>query len=479
MTEIMSATEIHFGRIEKRQMRRVGEIFFVGIGGVGMSAIAEVLLNMGYKISGSDKLASAVTARLAEKGARIYLGHAPENVTSADVVVSSSAIAPDNPELLRARELGIPIIRRAEMLAELMRFRFGIAIAGTHGKTTTTSLVASVLHDAGLDPTFVIGGVLNAAGSNARLGQGQYLVAEADESDTSFWHLQPMISVVTNIDADHLENYEGSFEQLKKGFVRFLHNLPFYGLAVLCIDDEGVQDILPEVARSVRTYGFGEQADVRAVNVRQEGLVMRFEVVFKETGDSYPLTLNMAGKHNVLNALAAITVALELGLSMAHITEGLAQFKGVGRRFSHHGQIAHQRGNADIFEDYGHHPSEIRAVLEAATEGFAGRRIVAVFQPHRFTRTRDLLAEFAQVLAACDVLVLTDIYPAGEAAIAGISSLALKEAIVAHQQVEPIYIADKQKINAYLREAVLQHDDVVIYLGAGDIGRFAREMVER
>ncbi|MBV7435180.1 UDP-N-acetylmuramate--L-alanine ligase [Cardiobacteriaceae bacterium TAE3-ERU3] len=459
-------------------MRRVQEVFFVGIGGVGMSAIAEVLINLGYRVSGSDLKPSANTDRLCAKGARIAFGHAAENVGDASVVVTSSAIDPRNPEVIEARERGIPVIRRAEMLAELMRFRFGIAIAGTHGKTTTTSLTASILADAGLDPTFVIGGVLTSVGSNARLGEGQYLVAEADESDASFLHLQPMISIVTNIDADHLENYGGSFEQLKAGFVQFLHNLPFYGLAVVCIDDPGVREVLPEIARPTRTYGFGEDADIRAINVRQDGLLMRFDVYDRASGEQFPAALNMPGKHNVLNALAAMIVAEELGLDRQAIIDGLAHFRGVGRRFTHHGQVMHARGSADVFEDYGHHPSEIRAVLDAAAEGFADRRVVAVFQPHRFTRTRDLLDDFAAVLSQCDALVLTDVYSAGEAPIDGADARTLARAIRAHGRVEPILIADKNEINARLNDDLLEDDDVVIYFGAGDIGRYAKEMTK-
>lgn len=472
----MKAADIHFGRIERRQMRRVKSVFFVGIGGVGMSGIAEVLLNLGYAVGGSDLKPSVHTDHLIERGATVYFGHHAENVEEASVVVTSSAISVDNPEVARARELGIPVICRAEMLAELMRFRFGIAIAGTHGKTTTTSLTASLLSDAGLDPTFVIGGVLTSAGSGARLGEGQYLVAEADESDRSFWLLQPMISIVTNIDADHLENYAGSYETLKKGFVRFLHNLPFYGLCVLCIDDPGVRSILPEVARPVKTYGFSESADVRAVNMRQDGLLMRFDVRDNQSGKSFPVALNMPGRHNVLNALAAIIVGGELGMDREAISDGLSGFRGVGRRFSHHGSIWHARGQADVFEDYGHHPNEIRAVLDAAHEGFAERRVVTVFQPHRYTRTRDLLDDFAAVLASCEVLVLTEVYPAGEAPIAGADTHALSRAIRAHGRVEPVFIGDKNAIITHLRDTILEDGDVLIFFGAGDIGRIAREM---
>lgn len=457
--------------IQKYAMRRVHNIFFVGIGGVGMSAIAEVLLHLGYGVSGSDLKPSANSQRLEALGAKIYYGHRAEHVHDASILVTSSAIKADNPEVLAAQERGIPIIHRAEMLAELMRFRCGIAIAGTHGKTTTTSLSASVLAD--LDPSFIIGGVLAAAGSNGKLGSGQYLVAEADESDASFLHLQPLIAVITNIDADHLENYGGSFQQLKQGFVQFLHNLPFYGLAVLCLDDEHVRSILPEVARPYRTYGLQEQADVRAENIRQIGLQMHFDVLSQ--GKRFPVMLNMPGKHNVLNALAAWAIAEELGVSAERCAELLAQFKGVGRRFSHHGRVQHHAGEADVFEDYGHHPNEIKAVLQAAREGFAGRRVVAVFQPHRYTRTRDCFDDFAQVLAECEALVLTDVYPAGEAEIAGASSKDLARAIRAHGKVEPVYISKKDEINQNLKEALLQNDDVVIYFGAGDIGRYAKE----
>lgn len=470
----------HFGRIEQRKMRRVQTVFFVGIGGVGMSGIAEVLANLGYSVGGSDIKSSKITERLQAQGIHVYIGHDGDNIDhfNADVVVVSSAVHVDNPEVVRARLLGIPVIRRAEMLAELMRFRFGIAIAGTHGKTTTTSLVASVLSDAGLDPTFVIGGVLTAAGSNARLGQGQYLVAEADESDASFWSLQPMISIVTNIDADHLENYEGSYEVLKQGFVRFLHNLPFYGLAIVCVDDEGVQQVLDEIARPIRTYGFSEQAEMQAINIRQEGLLMRFDVVDKVNNDTFPVALNIPGKHNVLNALAAIITAEELGVARQAIVDALAQFKGVGRRFTHHGSIWHKGGQADVFEDYGHHPSEIKAVLNAAKEGFPNRRIVPVFQPHRYTRTRDLFDDFAQILSDNEILVLTDIYPAGEKPIAGADAKSLARAIRAHNHVEPIFINDKNDIALRLFNDILEDGDVVIFLGAGDIGRVAQDLVQ-
>lgn len=461
-----------------RQMRRVKQIFFVGIGGVGMCAIAEVMLNLGYAVSGSDLAESVNTRRLQKLGATVFYGHDAKNIEDADVVVASSAINRQNPEIAAAMACGVPVIRRAEMLAELMRFRFGIAVAGTHGKTTTTSLVASVLADAGLDPTFVIGGVLTAVGSNARLGKGQYLVAEADESDASFLHLQPLISVITNIDADHLEAYSGSFHHLKQGFVRFLHNLPFYGLAIVCIDDEGVRSIVQEVGRPLVTYGFSEEADVQAVKVRQLGLQMHFEVVDKAHQTHQAMVLNMPGKHNVLNALAAYAVARELAVPVEAIAAGLAEFKGVGRRFTYHGRIEHARGGADIFEDYGHHPSEIEAVLQAAREGFAPRRVVAVFQPHRYTRTRDLLDDFALVLSGCDALVLLDVYSAGEAFIEGADSKALARAIRAHHQVEPIYVEDKETLNERLASFLLEDEDVVIYFGAGDVGRLAKQWAQ-
>lgn len=462
----------NLNQIQQHAMRRIQEIFFVGIGGVGMSAIAEVLLDLGYKVAGSDLKESPITKRLWEKGATIYYGHQTDNVKNASLLVTSSAINVNNPEVVEAKRRNIPLIHRAEMLAEIMRFRCGVAIAGTHGKTTTTSLTASVL--ASLNPSFIIGGILNSAGSNGFLGSGQYLVAEADESDASFLHLQPLLAVVTNIDADHLENYNGSYQQLKQGFINFLHNLPFYGLAVLCIDDEGVRSILPEVARPFRTYGFSADAEVRAENVRQVGLTMEFTIITAEK--RLNAKLNMAGKHNVLNALASFAIAEELGIPDETILEALAQFKGVGRRFTHHGRIKHANGEADIFEDYGHHPNEIKAVLNATAEGFAGRRVVAIFQPHRYTRTRDCFEDFAHVLSHCQALVLTDVYSAGEAEIDGANSKRLAQAIRAHQKVEPIYIPNKNEINDALKSALLQDNDVVIYFGAGDIGRLAKEM---
>ncbi|MBP3194858.1 MAG: UDP-N-acetylmuramate--L-alanine ligase [Cardiobacteriaceae bacterium] len=464
-------------KINRRVQERIKKVFFVGIGGVGMSGIAEVLRNLGYQVAGSDVKQSPITERLEQIGIRVFIGHAAENIDDVGVVVVSSAISQTNPEIMRARELGIPVIRRAEMLAELMRLRFGIGVAGTHGKTTTTSLTAALLGDAGLDPSFVIGGILNSAGSNAKLGTGEFLVAEADESDTSFWLLNPMIAIVTNIDADHLENYQGSYEVLKDGFLRYLHNLPFYGLAVMCIEDEGVRAILPQVSRPIRTYGFREEADIRAINVRQVGLQMHYDIIVKNPdGDlQFAVKLNIPGKHNVLNSLAAVAVALELGVDPETIAVSFAKFGGVGRRFAHQGKIAHERGVADIFEDYGHHPSEIKAVLAAAQEGFAGRRIFCVFQPHRYTRTRDLLDDFAAVLSECEALVLTEVYSAGETEIAGANSKALARAIRARGQVEPVYIADKTDIPEYLVNNLLKDDDVVIFFGAGDIGKIARE----
>lgn len=457
-------------------MNRVKKIFLLGIGGVGMSAIAKVLLHLGYQVSGSDIKSSIAIDRLRLMGADIAIGHRANNIVGSDVVVISSAITSDNLELQTAYKLGIPVIKRAEMLAELMRFRFGIAVAGTHGKTTTTCLIASLLHDAGLDPSFVVGGVLNAFGSNARLGLGKYLVAEADESDGSFWYLQPMISVVTNIDNDHLENYNNDFDQLKQGFIRFLHNLPFYGLAVVCFDDLVIKELLPEIARPVISYGFDDGADIQAVNVVANGFTTNFEVKIKNLPETYPIKLNMSGRHNVLNALATLAIGRDLGISIAKIANSLGKFQGVERRFTHHGTIQHKNGKADIFEDYGHHPSEIKAVLTASRESFANRRVVVVFQPHRFSRTSALFEQFVEVLAIADMLVLTDTYSAGEEYLANADSKALFNKINCLND-NCFYIADKNQINQQLINHLLQDGDVVIYFGAGDIGSFAKKLI--
>ncbi len=387
----------------------VQRIHFVGIGGTGMSGIAEVLLNLGYAVSGSDIKESATTARLADLGITITIGHQRENITQVDVVVVSSAIDRKNPEVDEAYQQRIPVIPRAEMLAELMRFRFGIAVAGTHGKTTTTSLTASLLAEGGLDPTFVIGGRLNSAGTNAQLGSGRYLVAEADESDASFLYLQPMIAIVTNIDHDHMETYENSYSRLKETFIEFLHHLPFYGLAVLCLDDEGVREILPSLSKPVVTYGVHEDADFRAINIRQEGMHTYFTV--QRRGDYAPLeiTLNMPGWHNMLNSLAAIAVATKLAVDDVAIQCSLSAFKGIGRRFQIQGDFPVKNGIVTFVDDYGHHPRELAATLEALKQAYAPRRSIVIFQPHRYTRTRDLFEDFVQVLAGVDVLILMDI----------------------------------------------------------------------
>src|SRR6185437_10142508 len=416
-------------------------VHFIGIGGVGMSGIAEVLHNLGYAVSGSDKANSPTAQRLARLGLVVHEGHDAANVGDADVVVTSSAIKPDNPELLAARAARIPVIPRAEMLGELMRFRRGIAIAGTHGKTTTTSLVASVLAEANYDPTFVIGGQLNAAGANARLGTGQYLVAEADESDGSFLLLSPVIAVVTNIDADHLENYHGDFAEVKKAFADFLHRLPFYGLAVLCVDDPEVAALAEATNRRVIRYGIDSaDADVRALNLRQQGFEMHFDLLLPDGGQPFPVTLNLPGRHNVLNALAAATIGWQLGVEVAAIAGALKGFQGVGRRFHRRGEIAIDLGKVLLIDDYGHHPREIAAVFAAVRGGWPERRLVVGFQPHRYSRTRDLLDDFANVLAEADVLVLTDVYPAGEAPIAGADGRALARAVRARGKVDPVLV---------------------------------------
>lgn len=451
-------------------------VHFVGIGGVGMSGIAEVLHNLGYEVSGSDKADSATTRRLAELGIRVDRGHAAEHVDNADAIVVSSAIRADNPELQAARQRRIPVVPRAEMLGELMRFRRGIAVAGTHGKTTTTSLVASVLAEAGLDPTFVIGGQLTAAAANARLGTGEYLVAEADESDGSFLMLSPMIAIVTNIDADHLENYEGDFGKVKKAFADFLHRLPFYGLAVLCIDDAEVAELAAATARSSLTYGIAnDSADVRALNVRQQGGQMLFDLVLPGLDETVPVMLNLPGRHNVLNALAASAVAWQLGVEADAIQRALAQFQGVGRRFQARGELAVDSGRISLVDDYGHHPSELAAVFAAARGGWPQRRLVVAFQPHRYSRTRDLLDDFARVLSDVDVLLLTEVYPAGEAPIANADARALARAVRARGKVDPVLVEHPRELKNAL-PALLRDGDLLLLMGAGDIGAAASEL---
>ncbi|GMU71724.1 MAG: UDP-N-acetylmuramate--L-alanine ligase [Burkholderiales bacterium] len=459
----------------KHKVRRV---HFVGIGGVGMSGIAEVLATQGYQVSGSDLAENAVTRRLASLGIRVVAGHAAANVERADAVVVSSAVAPDNPEVVAAREQGVPVVPRAQMLAELMRFKQGIAVAGTHGKTTTTSLVASVLAEGGLDPTFVIGGRLLAAGANARLGTGDYLVAEADESDASFLHLTPTIAVVTNIDQDHMETYGHDVARLERAFVDFVQRLPFWGVAVLCVDDEAVRALLPSVTRSVVTYGLANDARLRAVDVAHAAGRMRF--VARGAGRS-DLTIDLAlpGVHNVRNALAAIAVGREVGVPDAAIARALAAFKGVGRRFQRYGPVALASGGRfELVDDYGHHPAEIAAALDAARGGFPGRRLVLAFQPHRYTRTRDLFEDFAAVLSTVDALVLTDVYPAGEPPIVAADGRALARAIRIGGRVEPLFVDDVAGVADAVR-AVARDGDVVLTMGAGSIGQVASQLAAR
>jgi len=465
-------------RQDSNPMGRIRRIHFVGIGGSGMSGIAEVLLNLGYEVSGSDLKENAVTRRLAGLGARVYIGHEAGHVAGSDAVVISTAVPADNPEVLAAREQRIPVVPRAEMLAELMRFRHGIAIAGTHGKTTTTSLIASLLAEGGLDPTFVIGGRLNSAGTHARLGASRYLVAEADESDASFLYLQPMTAVVTNIDADHMATYGGDFSKLRQTFVEFLHHLPFYGLAVLCLDDPVVREVLPEVTRPVRTYGLTPEADVYAVDVRQDGLRNHFRVMRRDGGPWLEVTLALPGRHNVLNALAAITVAHEVGVSDAAILRALAAFQGIGRRFQLNGEIAVGDGAVTLVDDYGHHPREVAATIQAVRASWPERRLVVVFQPHRYSRTRDLFEDFAEVLSTADALLMLEVYPAGEKPIPGADSRTLCRAIRARGQVDPVFVAHPDDLAATLR-GVLQAGDVLLTLGAGDIGAAAAALPQQ
>jgi len=457
-------------------MRRIKRIHFVGIGGSGMGGIAEVLLNLGYAVSGSDLKANLVTQRLAQAGAQVKIGHAAEHVTGANVVVVSSAVDENNPEVLSARAQRIPVVPRAEMLAELMRFRYGIAVAGTHGKTTTTSLVASLLAEGGLDPTFVIGGRLNSAGAHARLGAGQYLVAEADESDASFLYLQPVLAIVTNIDADHMETYGGDFSRLRATFLEFLHHLPFYGLAVMCVDDPVVSAALSEVTRPVLTYGLSDAADVYATDLRRDRMRTRFSVHRHGAEHALDVELNLPGRHNVLNALAAIAVAHEVGVSDDAIVRGLANFKGVGRRLQEQGEIHGKHGRALLIDDYGHHPREVAAVLEAIRNAFPGKRLVLCFQPHRYTRTRDLFEDFAITLSQVDVLLLLEVYAAGETPIANADGRTLCRAIRARGHVDPIFVEHLDDLAATLHD-LIRDDDVVLTLGAGDIGAASAKLV--
>lgn len=456
---------------QQPEMRRIRNIHFVGIGGSGMCGIAEVLLNMGYAVSGSDLKSSPVTERLEQFGAKIFVGHTAENAANADVLVVSSAVNKANPEVASALARRIPVVPRAEMLAELMRYRHGIAVAGTHGKTTTTSLLASVFAAGGLDPTFVIGGRLNAAGTNAQLGASRYLIAEADESDASFLHLQPMVSVVTNIDADHMSTYGGDFNVLKKTFVEFLHNLPFYGLAVLCVDDPVVCEILPQVGRPTVTYGFAENADVRAINIRQQGMQTHFTVLRPER-EALDVSVNMPGNHNVLNALATIAIATDEGISDQAIVAGLSGFQGVGRRFQVYGELQVDDGAVMLVDDYGHHPREVAAVIKAVRGGWPERRLVMLYQPHRFSRTRDLYDDFVQVLGDANVLLLMEVYPAGEEPVPGADSRHLCHSIRQRGQLDPIYVERGADLAPILKP-LLRGGDILLCQGAGDIGGVA------
>lgn len=460
------------------EMRRIKKIHFVGIGGAGMSGIAEVLLNQGYAVSGSDIKVSITTERLQKLGGQIFIGHAESHVEDVNVVVVSTAIDKQNPEIVAAQALRIPIVRRAEMLGELMRYRHGVAVAGTHGKTTTTSLIASILAAGGKDPTFVIGGLLNSAGSHARLGESRYFVAEADESDASFIHLQPMVTVVTNIDADHMDTYGGDFGKLKQTFIEFLHNLPFYGLAVVCGDDPVVQEVLPQVGRASITYGFSEHNDVRALDVVQNGKTQRFRVQRPDDTSTLPIFLNLPGRHNVLNALAAIAVATEEGVSDEAIQEGLSEFAGVGRRFQVYGEFPVDGASVMLIDDYGHHPREVAATIEAVRSGWPDRRLVMIYQPHRYSRTRDLFEDFVEVLSTVDQLILLDVYSAGEEPIAGANGRALSRSIRTRGVVDPIFVKSPDMVANTLSNILLP-GDIVITQGAGNVGMLAGEIASR
>lgn len=458
-----------------KKMRRIHCVHFVGIGGSGMSGIAEVMLSLGYAVQGSDLKPNKQTKRLENQGATVFISHASDNIQDADAVVVSSAVDEANPEVAAAREQLMPVVSRAEMLAELMRFRYSIAVAGTHGKTTTTSLIASVLAEGGLDPTFVIGGRLKSANANARLGQGDYLVAEADESDASFVHLKPMLAVVTNIDADHMPTYDGDIEKLKSGFIKFLRNLPFYGLAVVCIDDPGVNDVIADIGRSVTSYGTNEDADFRAINIIFDAATTEFDVVRKSSEDILHIKLQLPGMHNVRNALAAIAVANELQISNAAVAKSLEEFEGIDRRFQCMGNIKTAAGIIMLVDDYGHHPTEIAATLSAARSGWPDKRVVLVFQPHRYSRTRDLMDDFATVLSDADVLVLLNVYAAGEEPITGADGQAIARAVRARGSVEPVFIESLDALQPVLLD-LLEDDDLLLTMGAGDIGAYAARL---
>ncbi|STY61706.1 UDP-N-acetylmuramate--L-alanine ligase [Mannheimia haemolytica] len=458
------------------EMRRVSQIHFIGIGGAGMSGIAEVLLNEGYQISGSDIADGAVTQRLSAAGAKVFIGHQAENIAGASVVVVSTAIDETNPEIIAAREARIPVIRRAEMLAEIMRFRHGIAIAGTHGKTTTTAMISMIYTEAKLDPTFVNGGLVKSAGKNAHLGASRYLIAEADESDASFLHLQPMVSVVTNIEPDHMDTYGGDFEKMKETYVRFLRNLPFYGLAVMCADDATVMEIAPRVGRQVITYGFSENADYRIEDYQQTGFQGHYNVVCP-SGERIDVLLNVPGTHNALNATAALAVAKEEGIGNEAILAALADFQGAGRRFDQLGSFIRPNGKIMLVDDYGHHPTEVDVTIQAARSGWEGKRVVMIFQPHRYSRTRDLFDEFVQVLSKVDALILLDVYAAGEAPIVGADSKALARSIRNLGKVDPILVSDTDQLGEVL-DQIIQDGDLILAQGAGSVSRISRGLAE-
>ena len=458
------------------EMRRVNQIHFIGIGGAGMSGIAEVLLNEGYKISGSDIAESAVTQRLAKAGAKVFIGHAAENIQGASVVVASSAIDDSNPEVAAAKAARIPVIQRAQMLAEIMRFRHGIAVAGTHGKTTTTAIISMIYTEAKLDPTFVNGGLVKSAGKNAHLGASRYLIAEADESDASFLHLQPMVSVVTNIEPDHMDTYGGDFEKMKATYVKFLRNLPFYGLAVMCADDETVMEIAPQVGRQVMTYGFSEKADYRIEDYQQTGFQGHYTVVCP-TGERIEVLLNVPGKHNALNATAALAVAKEEGIENEAILAALADFQGAGRRFDQLGSFIRPNGKVMLVDDYGHHPTEVDVTIKAARQGWEGKRVVMVFQPHRYSRTRDLFDDFVQVLSQVDALVMLEVYAAGEAPIVGADSKSLCRSIRNLGKVDPILVSDTEQLGDVL-DQIIQDGDLILAQGAGSVSRISRGLAE-
>ena len=457
----------------------IQHIHFIGLGGAGMSGIAEVLHNLGYAVSGSDLIDSPTLKRLNQLKIKTYIGHAVENLAEVDVVVISSAVKADNPEVLAAREKNIPVVPRAVMLAELMRMKQGIAIAGTHGKTTTTSLVASVLAEGGLDPTFVIGGRLNSAGANAKLGSGDYIVVEADESDASFLNLLPVMAVVTNIDADHMETYGHDFEKLKDAFIEFLHRMPFYGVAVLCIDDDGIESVIQKIARPIISYGFSEKAQMRAINIHAKNGRMQFTVERKNSNSAdLDIELNLPGLHNVKNALAAITIALQLEVSDIAIQKALSQFRGVDRRFQSYGRLITKADvSFTLIDDYGHHPVEMNATIEAARGAYPGQRLVLAFQPHRYSRTRDCFEDFIKIISTVDVILLTEVYAAGEAKIAGADGRALARALRLSGKIEPIFIEKIDDLpNAVID--IIQNDDIVLCMGAGTIGLMPQKLVE-